>query len=585
MEDPMASDPVSGTRDLASAADASLRRLATILFIAAAILGGLRAWAGRFIVGSDGINYLDLGEAWLRGDWRAAVNAHWSPLYSWILGAVLRLVQPTACNEAPTIYMVNYVLYLCALTCFHFFTAGLLRFGRGQARLLTPCQRTCLPQWVWLTLGYALFVWCALPLMIVSPDLCVAVFIYLTCAILLRIRNGSASWGTFVGLGLTLGFGYLAKAPMFPLAFVFLACSLFLVGDIRRAVPRVALAFLAFVVVASPWVAALSAKKGRLTFGDSARLNYAWKVNGVTEYVHWQGGPPGSGTPQHPTRKLLEYPAIYEFGSPIDGTYPAWYDPSYWYEGVTPHFEVRKQLTVLLEGAEVYFHLFFHWQGGLIVGVLALYLLGYRSSQTVRCFLRPWFLLIPSMAGLIMYWPVFVSLRYVAPFMLVLWAALVTGVSLPDAPEMQRPVKTIVSAMLVYMGIAVFVCMVRPKEAEEGGSLRLIGGSNHHAGIAESLSRAGIERGTRVVLVGTAMHVYWARLAGLRIVAEVQDRPGDAKVFEAVYPLAKERILDALNRTGAEVVLAQRLPEVFTSLGWRKVDPAGRLWFYRLRTR
>jgi hypothetical protein len=37
----------------------------------------------------DGIGYLDMGAACLRGDWEMAVNGIWSPLYSWILGAAI----------------------------------------------------------------------------------------------------------------------------------------------------------------------------------------------------------------------------------------------------------------------------------------------------------------------------------------------------------------------------------------------------------------------------------------------------------------------------------------------------------------
>jgi hypothetical protein len=31
----------------------------------------------------------DIGDAYVRGDWHSAVNAYWSPLYSWFLGLAL----------------------------------------------------------------------------------------------------------------------------------------------------------------------------------------------------------------------------------------------------------------------------------------------------------------------------------------------------------------------------------------------------------------------------------------------------------------------------------------------------------------
>ena len=60
-------------------------------------------------------------------------------------------------------------------------------------------------------------------------------------------------------------------------------------------------------------------------------------VNGVPWY-HWQGGPPGNGAPVHPTRQVATNPDIFEFAAPIAGTYPPWYDPTYWDEGARVAF-------------------------------------------------------------------------------------------------------------------------------------------------------------------------------------------------------------------------------------------------------
>ena len=43
------------------------------------VLGLLQAWAGRHSMQSDGISYLDMGDAIVRGDWRMALNGYWSP--------------------------------------------------------------------------------------------------------------------------------------------------------------------------------------------------------------------------------------------------------------------------------------------------------------------------------------------------------------------------------------------------------------------------------------------------------------------------------------------------------------------------
>ena len=38
------------------------------------VLGLLQAWAGRHSMQSDGISYLDMGDAIVRGDWRMATS-------------------------------------------------------------------------------------------------------------------------------------------------------------------------------------------------------------------------------------------------------------------------------------------------------------------------------------------------------------------------------------------------------------------------------------------------------------------------------------------------------------------------------
>jgi hypothetical protein len=58
------------------------------------VLGLLQAWAGRHSMQSDGISYLDMGDAIVRGDWRMALNGYWSPLYPFLLGACERRLEP-----------------------------------------------------------------------------------------------------------------------------------------------------------------------------------------------------------------------------------------------------------------------------------------------------------------------------------------------------------------------------------------------------------------------------------------------------------------------------------------------------------
>ena len=99
-------------------------------WIAAVALGAADTWATRFTMNPDGISYLDMGDAYLRGDWYMAINAFWSPLYSWILGLVLKVVKPSAYWEYPLAHLLNFVVFLAALICFEFFLRAFIAYRK-----------------------------------------------------------------------------------------------------------------------------------------------------------------------------------------------------------------------------------------------------------------------------------------------------------------------------------------------------------------------------------------------------------------------------------------------------------------------
>ena len=84
----------------------------------------------------DGINYLDLGDAWWNGDWGAIVNTTWSPLYAWILGIVVNLTRPSVWWEFPVVQVTNFLLFALTLGCFELIVrrARPARRSRGLRR-------------------------------------------------------------------------------------------------------------------------------------------------------------------------------------------------------------------------------------------------------------------------------------------------------------------------------------------------------------------------------------------------------------------------------------------------------------------
>jgi hypothetical protein len=335
----------------------------------------------------DGISYLDMGDAYLRGGWRMLVNGHWSPLYPWLLGVAKALVKPSAYWEFAVLHLVNFVAYIFAVFSFDLMLRQVIADetrNRNIAHSGTP-----LPDWAPMAMSYLIFLWSSLILNNIekeSPDMLMSVFVYLATAIILYLRKSPGSWLAFFSLGAVLGLGYLAKAPTFPLAFVYLGVALILAGNLRKGVPRLLLASIVFLSISAPLVVTLSRAKGGFTFGESAKLNQLWMINDAEPRWYWQnsslisGGGfnvgRGRGEFRHPPRLIFEDPPVYEFMGPVPGTQPAWYDPSYWIEGSAARFEPRKQLSVFANNLGVYFDMLVTQEASFVVVFLMLCLAG-----------------------------------------------------------------------------------------------------------------------------------------------------------------------------------------------------------------
>jgi hypothetical protein len=548
--------------------DYSPSRLRTMFWFVAIVLGFLQAWASRHSMGPDGISYLDMGDAIFRGDWNMAINAYWSPLYPFVLGLAAFLFKPSPYWEFTMVHLVNFAIYVFALGCFEFFLRGLIAYHRTQQDLSDP--EATLPEWAWQALGYSLFVWMSLHLISlqgVSPDMCGAAFLYLAAGFLVRIRGGQRSWPAFAFLGATLGMGYLARAAMFPLAFVFLATSFFAAGGSRRTLPRVTLALVVFLLVAGPWVLELSRAKGRPTFGDSGRLAYAEFVSGVKQGVHWQGEGAGVGTPIHPTRKISEVLPIYEFAGPIGGTYPPWYDQSYWYEGVVARFNLRGQLLALSMNAHTYLTIIVE-QGTLIVGFLTLFIYAQRGRFLLGRMANQWHLIIPALTALCMYALVYVTPRYVGSYLLLLWIGVFSGISLTNTEVSRRLMRCVTIAMAV--ALVAFSTMTVAKDL---AASVLLHRTPVQWKIAEDLYRLGVQPGDRVAVIGDGFECYWARLGRFKIAAETPRE--NANSFWGGSREVRSRAIQRFAATGAKVIVAERVPPFVSTDVWIQIGPSG----------
>ncbi|HVI07961.1 MAG TPA: hypothetical protein VND65_06670 [Candidatus Binatia bacterium] len=536
------------------------------LLLLCIFMGVVPAWIGRFSLNQDGISYLDMGDAYLRGDWAHAINAYWSPMYPWILGLALRLFHPSIWWENPVVHGVNLVIYIASLFCFRFFLDCVIRSlqdERGNG------NRDCepLPEWVIKLLGYGVFLWATVVLIEssdITPDLLIAAWVFLIAGYLVELRSDE-SYRKFAVFGLLCGFAYLSKTVMFLVSWILLAILLFSARPTKRRIAGVALAAALFLAVASPYIAALSRQKGRLTFGDSGKLAYASMVNPNVPQKHWQGDPPEGGIPKHTTRQLLDKPPVFEFDRPVIGTYPVWYDPSYWDDGARGAFRLRAQIRVLVQSARNYSKMLLG-QLGLLAGIAIFVLWGGTAAR--KGILYNWPLIVAALVPMAMYSLVLVRSRYVGGFAALLFMGLLAGIRLPKTSGESRLLShvtlavagTILFSVLAFLAEFAFTTLTVYSLPMPKDEIRA----------AIALQTMGLRPGDPVASIGDGTVDYWARMGRYHVVAEVFSPEPGAEHFWSESWERRKLVYETLRRTGAKAVIVWSPPEGVDP-GWVQV--------------
>jgi len=510
------------------------------------IAGAIEAIFNRNTMNPDGICYLDMGDAMWRGDWHMAINGYWSPLYPWIEGLALKLFHPTAYSQYSVVHFVNFLIYLFALYCFDLFLRSLVT-NRDRSANSKP-NTDWLPNWAVFLVGYAVFFWASLSetrMETVSPDLLMAGFLYLGVSVLLKIWAQPQNSSLYVLLGATLGLGYLAKAPFFPLAFVFFALALILTRNLRKCIPRVAAAFLVFLVVAGPWIVGLSRAKNRITFGDSGKVNYVMWVNGASPAYYFVTLGTAAGRYSHSLRQISSTPVIYEFASPVQGTLPIWYDASYWADGAVPRVLFRRQLAVVKEWLSFYLEKLITSQVALLVGFLVLAFIA--AASFLKPFAVAWPAWLIGVLGLGMYALVHVEKRYIAVLFALFWVGLYSGLKGPVTNSKRQIASVVVVGVALAMAVPTGISVLRDLAHIKGPPNRIWR-------IAEDLRMQGVKPGDRVARIGGRFGtVYWARLLGVTVVAEIP--LACEKDFWNASPQVQAQVIDKFRRLGVTAIV------------------------------
>jgi hypothetical protein len=252
----------------------------------------------------------------------------------------------------------------------------------------------------------------------------VACAVYLAAALMVRIGDGRGSWRTQALLGAVLGIGYLAKAPLFPLGCVALVLTALTYRRVGAGLRGTAPAVIAFGLISGPLVAAISIEDGRPAFSEVSRFTYLKHVNRIP-FPHWRADAvAGIGEPTHPPRQVHAGPDVFVYDGPVGGPYPPSLDPDSWTEGLSPRLSLVDQVNEIGNGLGFYFDLFLRRQGPVAGVTLLLLLLALTTGARPAPRDGAWPLVVWSVACFAMYSLVFVTDRYIAPFVVLFWAGL-----------------------------------------------------------------------------------------------------------------------------------------------------------------
>lgn len=547
-------------------------RIRSAFWVLGAVLGFSQAWVSRFDAIDHTVSYLEMGSYFFRGHPWAIINGFWSPLYALLCGLTILVFKPSPYWEYPTVHLLVFLIFLFTMVCFDYFLKQLMRF---RSELEREKNESSYLDWVWITIGYTLFLWSSLQLIGVDnaiPEMLEAGFFYLSCGLLVMISTGRANWKAFLCLGLTAGLSYLTSFTVLPVSFLILVTAWFVA---KRRGAYVAISAIAFVAIAAPFIAALSIQKGRLTFGESMTYDYVVSVNGIPHH-HWQGD---REMPLiHPTREIFAAPATFEFREPFKGTYPPEYDIAYWYEGVKPRLHIRQQMKVLANNLLGEFLTLFLSLNGILLTTLflVLYETG-RGSTILKDVLRYWFLIVPCVAtagfrALVYYHP-----RYLAASFVVLLVCLFLSAAFPiSKPRVLSGVAVLQFVMFlgfVALPTLLHVLDIHPWHAPEAKRAS-------YQEVAEKAAEMGLRPGDEIASLNASNMgmVMWAHLARIQIVAEVfywPVHPESATSFWDADPLTQERVIQAFSKTGAQAIVSQDPPSGPGAGRWLEIGTTG----------
>lgn len=520
-------------------------------WLIAAGWGVLNAWNYRYLLNPDGISYLDMARETMQHGVGTLVNPHWSPLYPALIALWNLLVRPEPMHEFMHVHALNAVIYFATAVTFGFFLREVILF---RSRDRGPLWQ----QEAFTAFSFALFLRYTnahiLPFA-VTPDILLSATVFAAAACFFRILREPNQRRFYVALGGALAVGYYAKSIMLPAAMCLLGilfvCRYRSGAHVRNVLIAAAVMFL----LCAPQILAVSARVGHLSIGETGRLNYLWWVQQIHQFQGWTGTP-GGDMPVHGPRRILSDPEVLEFGTPIAGTYPLWYDPAYWYAGAKAQFELEKQWaafkTNLAFFREYFWELFFPAAGFVALG-------GFALWRRIRPGLAEWCFVLWPLTALLMYLLLYIEFRYIAPWLILFFVGCYSSVLGRNAIA-ERTLLVLLALTLLVPRLVDLAAASRLLAKQRGLSADML--------VARDLDAMGIKRGDAIATVGNGFQHYYAYLAGVHIVAQISS----PTKFWSLTPSHVIVVEQTLAQTGAKALITSNRPPGFQPNSWRTVQ-------------
>jgi hypothetical protein len=546
----------------------------------------LEALFAPYDMNADSVSYLDLSDLIHAHQWHWVVNAYWHPGYPALLLLTRMVLGSSVQHELLAARLLNLAITGLLFLAIRFalrsafelrqsVDSGAGEMGSESIRLETLDVAAA---------GFTLIsVMRELSPRSVRPDVLLAALLVSGAAFLMR-AGARRGVGSFAGLGICFGLGFLVKSIAFPLFLVALLLVFVVAGSVKSAVKGVLVAGLIFAALAGPYIGALSKQKGRFSAGDSGGLNYAWFVDGADRFELQKDDPSryglARGELKHTSVQLMKNPPIYFFGA-MPGTEPQWLDPSYWDDGLKPRFNLKAQMGETLSGMKIVVQYFvLRPQYALVFGVLALLGGRWRKGDFGRRGAGPVLLLGLAQVGL--YLVVYTEPRYIANAVILALCVMLAFVRLPESEFGQDAAAICAVVFLSMLLCASFTDSLQNMRAEQRAEGRASGAYNRATFTAgESLASAsGIAPGDTVACLGEAAcrdDSYWARLAQVTIRTEIfADKDSPLEVWQGAD---KAATLAVVRSTGAKAIVANFGQDVPTG-EWKRLGSGGYFVLY-----